>query len=163
MVRRLRSNVRLAKAAAFVLVAVLLVVFVFQVYWALGGLWGLSEALGQEISETSPPLQIASAIVALVLLAAVLAVLGRVGVWGAQLPSRLFQVGTWALTIALLLVALANFTAQTALERFGFAPLALVLAALSALVALSPTSDGRAHAAGDPKRELRREAVGRPG
>ena len=158
MVTRLRSDA-VAKRAAAVVAASLAVVVAFQIYWALGGVWGLTQALGRTVDESSAGLQLASAAVSLVLVAAILIVLGRVGLWRSRLPFALFRSGAWALTAVLLLVALNNAAAGTAWERFVFAPFTLALAVLCAFVSLAPVgnairvrdsvrgAEGRRHAA----------------
>ena len=137
MISRLRSDA-VARRAAVLLAASLALVTAFQIYWALGGLWGLSQALGRTVEESSPGLQLASAAVSLVLVAAVLVVLVRAGLWRTRLPFSLFRWGAWALTAVLVLVALTNATAGTTWERFVFAPFALALAALCTIVSLAP-------------------------
>ena len=133
----------LARRAAVLLAALLAVVGGFHIYWAAGGTWGMSEALGGEVDDPSVELQLASAAVALFLLVAALVGLGRVGLWGERVPFSLFRWGTWALAVALALAAVNNLAGDSAWERFAFAPLALLLALLAAVVALSPAPRGR--------------------
>ena len=103
-------------------------------YWAVGGRWGLAEAVGGPEKPLPPPWAIW--LVTTLLAAGVLVVLGRLGVWGKGLPAWLFSLGCWGLTGALLLAGLLNFAAKTRWEQFLFGPLALLLAAAAALVAL---------------------------
>ena len=112
--------------------AVLALVAVLHVYWAAGGTWALSEALGGQIDDSSAALQLAAAVIALLVVGAALVVLGRLGLWGERVRFAVFRWGAWTLTVVLLLVALGNFAAETSWERFAFAPLCVVLALLGA-------------------------------
>ncbi len=118
------------------LASVLALIAVLHGYWALGGTWGLAEALGGPDKPVPPAWSIW--LVTALLVAAVLVVLGRVGIWGRPMPSRLFTMGCWGLALALFLAALINFQAHTTWERYGFGPFALALAIATALVARSP-------------------------
>lgn len=123
--------------AGYALAASLTAVAAVHVYWTLGGSWGLAEALGSEEVDASPGLRVAAGAVAVALAVAASGVLARVGVWGSGLPWALVRWGTWVLAAVLVLVAAVNALASTSLERFLFAPLALGLAALAVVVAVS--------------------------
>jgi hypothetical protein len=116
--------------------AILALIAVLHAYWALGGRWGLAEALGGP-DKPVPPAWLIWVVTALLVLA-VLVVLGRVGFWGRQWPGWLFAWGSWGLATALFLAALINFSGQTKWERLGFGPFCLLLAAATAVVARSP-------------------------
>ena len=122
-------------ATAAVLAGALALAGALHVYWLLGGEWGLAAALGREDVDSSPGLRVAAAVIALLLGLAAAGVLVRVGVWRLAVPARVLSTGAWLLVAALTLVAVANATSSTTLERFGFAPAALVLAALAVIVA----------------------------
>ena len=133
-----RTDGPLARRAAALLAALLALVAAFQIFWALGGTWGISEVLGRDVEGPSALLRIASGAVALFLVAAALVVLARVGLWRRRLPSSLVRWGPWALTVLLVFIGLNNLVAETSWERFAWGPLALVAAVLSALVGRSP-------------------------
>jgi hypothetical protein len=118
------------------LAVVLLLVAVLHAYWGLGGRWGLAQAVGGSDAPIPPGWLIW--IVVGLLVAALLAVLGRAGFWGSRVPSWVFVVGTWALALALLVAALLNFLAATKWEVFVFGPVALVRAVAAAVVASAP-------------------------
>ena len=127
----------MAVTAASILAAALALLSALHVYWALGGERWLAAALGRENAEATAGVRVAAAAIAVLLVAAAAGVLARAGVWRAPLPWRVVSVGAWLLAGALALAAVANLTGKTSLERFGFAPLALVLALLAAFVAWS--------------------------
>lgn len=106
-----------------------------QLFWALGGTWALNEASGIESNDLSTAAAIASAVLAVALLVAGLAVLGHAGYWGDRVPFRYFHRGTWLAAVALAFGGLLNLFGASAWERFLFGPLALVLAALAIVVA----------------------------
>jgi hypothetical protein len=80
-------------------------------------------------------------LVATLLVAAALVVLGRLGIWGQRLPRWIFIAGIWGLVAALLMAAFLNLRAVTVWERFVFAPFSLVLALGAAYVAGGPQRD----------------------
>ncbi len=122
---------------ALVLVAALGALALLHVYWALGGEFGLAAALGRESVDPTAGLRAGGAVIAFLLVLAAAGVLARVGLWKSPVPWGLLRVGAWVLVAALALVAVANATAQTSLERYAFAPAALALAVLAAIVARS--------------------------
>lgn len=128
---------RAPAAAAIALSLALALAAGFQLFWTLGGEWGLAAALGEDEVEATAGLRVASAVIALLLAVAAAGVLARVGLWRLPLPRRLLAVGPWVLAAALVLVAAANAVGETSLERFGFAPIALTLAVLAVVVARS--------------------------
>lgn len=133
-VEALPLSVRLAAEAlwrALVLVAGL------HLYWTLGGTWAVHAASGGEFSEATTGLRVQSALMVVVLVAAVLVVRARAGLWRAPISDRAVRVAMWVLTAALALAALVNVAAATNWERFGIGPLVLVLALLSLVVARS--------------------------
>ena len=69
-----------------------------------------------------------------VFFAAALVVLGRAGYWGMRL-SGVYRVGTLLLAVAMGLGAVMNLASSSVWERFIWAPVALVLAASSFIVA----------------------------
>jgi hypothetical protein len=69
---------------------------------------------------------------------AALVVLGRAGYWTSAFPPSIFRWGTWILVVAMTLSALANFASPSKWERFLMGPVALLLALLCVVVAVSP-------------------------
>ena len=122
---------------AYVLAAALAALAGLHLYWALGGRWGLSAALGRPRVDATATVRAAAAVIVLALAVAAAGVLARVGVWGRWLPWSLLKWGGWVLVGGLVLVALANATSSTGLEQVVFAPIALGLAVLATAVARS--------------------------
>jgi hypothetical protein len=105
----------------------LAIVAAFQVALALGVPWGRAAYGGT--SETLPPeLRVASTVAAIVWLLAAAVILGRAGYWGSPRWAAIFRRGTWLVAGLLGLGALVNFASSSPWERFGWGPLALLLA-----------------------------------
>lgn len=83
-----------------------------------------------------PSLRIASAVTILIYGLGALLVLRRAGFPIRWISPRFAHWGTWALVIILTLAALPNFVSQSPWEQFLLGPTALLLAALSLVVAL---------------------------
>ena len=126
-----------ARVGGYVLGAALGALAGLHLYWALGGEWGLAAALGLDDVEATAAVRVAAAVIVVVLAVAAAGVLARVGVWGGGLPWPLVKGGAWTLAGGLALVAVVNATSSTRLEQVVFAPAALALAVLAALVARS--------------------------
>lgn len=109
----------------------------FQLLLALGAAWGSAAYGGFHEGVLPPRLRIASAVSAVVLVAAALVVLGHGEYWGASLPSGIFYWGTWLLVALTTLSALANSASSSNWERFLWAPVALLLAFLCLVVLLA--------------------------
>lgn len=112
-----------------------------QVFWTLGGTWGVHAASGGVYEEVTTALRVQSAFAAVLFVAGCLVVLARVGLWTAPVSFRLVRIGAWVLTVALWLGALVNVAAPTNWERYGNGSVALVLAILALVVARA----GREH------------------
>jgi hypothetical protein len=107
----------------------------FQAALAAGAPWGYA-AWGGEKADLSAAQQSASAVAAVIYVAAALIVLCRAGVmWPARSDAAIVRWGTWFFAAALALGALPNFASQSRWENFILGPLALVLAALCVVVA----------------------------
>jgi hypothetical protein len=93
----------------------------------------------------------ASAVAAVIYVAAALIVLRRAGViWRARSDTAVFRWGTWFFAAAMALGALTNFASQSRWENFILGPPALLLAALCFVVARRASTQselGRAQAA----------------
>jgi hypothetical protein len=116
----------------FLLAGFLAAVAALHAYWALGGRWGLQTAVGE--GNPLPPAPVIWVVV-FGLIAALLVVLGQIGLWGRAVPEWVFRWGTWALCIVLVAVAVLNFAAGSTWEMLVFAPFTAVLALLAAVVA----------------------------
>ncbi len=104
-----------------------------HVYWMLGGTWGLGG------SDSTTGIRIVAAVVFLLLVAAMLVVLTRVGLWQQTLVSdRRIRILAWALAAFFLFHALASFAegwAGIADEWWLYGPSGLVIGLLALIVA----------------------------
>ena len=83
----------------------------------------------------------ASAVAAVVYVAAALIVLCRAGsMWRARRKAVLFRWGAWFLAIAMAMGSVSNLASQSRWENFVFGPLALAMAALCLVVAGATTA-----------------------
>jgi len=119
-----------AAAAGFLAIAA------FQAALALGAPLGRA-AWGGIHAHLPVKLRIASAFAAGVWVLAALIILGRAGFHVSRLPPAFDRWGTWILFGVNLLAALMNFASHSSWERFFWAPVALILAVLCLVVALS--------------------------
>ena len=110
-----------------------------HLYWILGGSWGLHRSVEGQIEEsTTPGIRVVAAIVLVLVVAAVLVVLARVGLWQQTFVSdRVVRVLAWAVAVVFLLEALAGFTYSREYEWWLYAPVALALGLLALVVARS--------------------------
>jgi hypothetical protein len=101
-----------------------------HVYWMLGGTWGLHQS-------TSPGIRVVAAVVVVLLVAAVLVVRARVGLWQqAFVSDRMVRFFAWALPAVFLVETLAAFTwSRGDPEWWLYGPVSLVLAVLALVVA----------------------------
>ena len=108
---------------------------VFQVALTAGAPLGRA-AWGGRSTYLPNSLRIASAITIVVYVLGALLVLRRAGFPIRWISAVFARWGTWAFVIILTLAALVNFLSQSPWERFLLAPTALLLAALSLIVAI---------------------------
>jgi hypothetical protein len=109
----------------------------FQAALALGAPLGRA-AWGGKSRELPANLRRASAVAVVIWLLAAIVILGRAGIEIVPLPDVILVWGSWALVVASVLGAIVNVASSSPWERFGWAPLSLVLALLSSVVASSP-------------------------
>jgi hypothetical protein len=103
-----------------------------HVYWMLGGTWGL----GGEGNFSATGVRVVGAVVVLLLVAAVLVVLARVGLWQQAIVSdRVIRFFAWALAGVFLLETVAAFTWGKGSEWWLYGPVSLVLGLLALVVA----------------------------
>ena len=130
------TNLIPAQTAAVVAAVGFLVIAVFQVALAAGAPLGRA-AWGGAVARLPSRLRRASAVSAVIWLVAAVLILGRVGIEIVPLPAVVTTVGAWVLVVVSVLGALVNVASSSRWERFGWGPLALVLAFLSLVVAIS--------------------------
>ena len=106
---------------------------VFQLAIALGAPLGEASWGGTHRGVLPPNLRAASAVAVLVWSFAALVSLGRAGL--GPLSGSWLDVAAWVVVGILALGAIMNAASSSRWERFGWSPFALVLAALSAVVA----------------------------
>jgi uncharacterized protein DUF3995 len=117
-----------------------------HVYWMLGGTWGLyTNGIHDDVASTGT--RVVSAVVVLLLVAAVLVVLARVGVWKQRWVSdRMIRAFAWALAAVFLLETLGAFTWSR--DEWGwwmYGPVSLLIAVPALVVASSDGSGPRVH------------------
>jgi hypothetical protein len=130
-----RAFVRLA---AIVVAVGLTSLAVFQVALIGGAPLGRA-AWGGRSTYLPNSLRITSAVTILIYVLRALLVLRRAGFPVRWISPGFARWGTWAFVIILTLAALVNFLSQSPRERFLLAPTALLLAALSLIVAIEGT------------------------
>lgn len=130
------SDLAPASFAALAAAAGFLVIAAFQAALALGAPLGRA-AWGGAHERLPTHLRIGSTVAILIWLLAALIVLARGGLAVVQLPTAVVEWGTWALVVVNVLGAIVNIASSSPWERFGWAPLALILAILCLTLALS--------------------------
>ena len=142
---------------AVALAAVLVLIAVLHVHWAVGGRWGRAAAVpARRVVPASArpderpaftPTSLATAAVAALVFLAALAPLGAVGLVPLPVPSAFTHVGVWLRAAALLLRTVGDFryvgvfkrvrgTRFAKLDTRLYTPLCLLLAALALNVAV---------------------------
>ncbi len=124
-----------ARPAAAVAASIFVVVAGFNVFWALGGSWGLSAHMGGAYRELPAGLRAADAVAAVLLAVGAIIALGRAGYRTFGLPFSVFRWGMWVFVAITALSTLANFASSSNWERFLNAPIALLLTGLCLIVA----------------------------
>lgn len=135
MTPRTEGATRRVRAAALLLIAGLVSgPLATHVYWMLGGTWGL----GGEGNYQATGVRVVGAVISLLLIAAVLVVLARVGLWQQRIVSdRVIRFFAWALAAFFLLETLAAFTWGRGSEWWLYGPVSLVLGLVGLIVASS--------------------------
>ena len=110
-----------------------------HLYWMLGGTWGLHRSVGGHVEEsTTTGIRVVAAIVLVLVIAAVMVVLARVGLWQqALVPDRVIRLLAWAVAGVFLLETMAGLTYSREYEWWLYAPVSLVLGLLAVVVARS--------------------------
>ena len=90
----------MARVVGIVAAAVLLGLGALHVYWAGGGRWGTDVTVPtRDGNRVFVPSLAATLTVAMLLCAAALVILGRLGLWGQWLPRWPFVAGVWTLVV----------------------------------------------------------------
>ena len=90
----------MARVVGIVAAAVLLGLGALHVYWAGGGRWGTDVTVPtRDGNRVFVPSSAATLMVAMLLFAAALVILGRLGLWGQWLPRWPFVAGAWTLVV----------------------------------------------------------------
>jgi hypothetical protein len=121
---------RVRVVAALLMVGLLAGPVGTHVYWMLGGTWGLH-------AESTAGIRVVAALVVMLLVAAVLVVLARVGFWQQTFVSeRVIRVFAWALAAVFLVETVAAFTWSLGEpEWWLYGPVSLVICVLALVVA----------------------------
>ena len=138
MAVRLKGASRRVRVAALLLVAGLVAgPMSTHVYRLLGGTWGLyTNGVREEVVSTGT--RVVAGVVIVLLVAAVLVVLARVGLWQQALVSeRMIRLSAWALAGLFVLETLAAFTWSRGTYGWWwlYGPVSLVIGVLALVVA----------------------------
>jgi hypothetical protein len=125
-----------ARIAAVAVAVGFLLQAAFQAALAVGAPLGSASWGGAYEGQLPTGLRIASGVAVCVYVLFALIVLGRGGIRGVPLPYGVLRWGTWVLAGLMLVGALPNLASSSGWERFGWGPLALILALLCLFVAL---------------------------
>jgi hypothetical protein len=139
----------MARAVAMLAAAVLFSLAALHAYWACGGRWGSDVAVPKRGAQPLfTPGPAPTLIVAVLLLAAALVLLGRVGLWGSWIPIWIFVGGSWTLAIVFAARVVGDLhwfglfkqvrgTPFACWDTWLYVPLAGLLALAALLVALN--------------------------
>jgi hypothetical protein len=128
------------------LAVVFAILSLFHIFWAAGGRLGGKAAIPTANGERLfNPSTLGTILVAAALLLAMLVVLGRIGVWGANLPAWIFHLGASGISLLFLLRAIGDFhylgffksVSETDFARWDtwlFSPLCLFIAVVAFLI-----------------------------
>lgn len=124
-------------AAAALAASGYVVIAAFQLALAAGAPLGRASWGGAYEGRLPRNLRLASGVAVIIWLLAALIVLDRAGLGPLELPDWVAYAGTWFFALLSAVGALVNFASSSPYERFGWGPLAAVLAVLTGYVALS--------------------------
>jgi hypothetical protein len=134
----------MVRTAAMAAAVGFLVIAAFEATLALGAPLGRAAMGGFYEQQLPMGLRIVAGVGVGLWLLAVLIVLGRAGFEVIPLPAAILRWGTWVLVGLLFVGAVMNIASSSPWERFGGAPVALILGVLCLIVARSePVSGGR--------------------
>jgi hypothetical protein len=124
------------RSAALIATAGLVAIAGFQLALALGAPLGRA-AWGGTYDRLPAQLRVSSAVAVVVWLVAGAIILARANVVTLPLPPEVITWGAWIVVVLLGLGAIVNFASRSPWERFGWGPLATILAVLCVVVATS--------------------------
>ncbi len=124
------------QSAATLVTIGLLVLIAFQAALAAGAPWGRAAWGGKHHGVLPRNLRIGSAMAVVVWALVALVILDRAGMPIIDLPDQISYWGTWLLVPLLVLGAIMNAASSSPYERYGWGPLAAVMALLTLVVAL---------------------------
>ena len=130
------------RTAAMVAAGGFLVIAAFQVALMLGAPLGRAAWGGAYEGQLPIGLRIASGVAVGVWLLAALIVLGRAGYKVVPLSAGVLRWGTWVLVGLLFVGVVMNIASSSEWERFGWAPVTLILGVLCLIVARSEPVSG---------------------
>ncbi len=133
---------KLTLMSGYIAASLFMMISLLHTYWALGGKRWLEKAIPTEGGQPlfDPPAFV-TLLVALAFAAAMLLVLGKMGIWGAGWPQWIFVSGTWALCVIFLLRALMGFWQSDGVDEHAylelriFTPFSLFVALICSIVA----------------------------
>lgn len=129
------------------LAVVFAILSLLHIFWAAGGRLGGSAAVPSGVNgeRLFNPSTFSTILVAAALLLAMLVVLGRIGIWGGNLPAWIFHLGASGISLLFLLRAIGDFrylgffksVTETDFARWDtllYSPLCLFIAAVAFLI-----------------------------
>ena len=133
----------MVRTAAMAAAVGFLVIAAFEAALVLGAPLGRAAMGGFYEQQLPIGLRIASGVAVGVWLLAALIVLGRAGFKVVPLPAGVLRWGTWGLVGLMFVGLVMNIASSSGWERFGWAPVTLILGVLCLIVARSePVSGG---------------------
>lgn len=124
-----------ARTAAWGIVGFMTGFLALNTYWGLGGTAGVAWVLGCDCTVPLAAVWVQEAAI----VAGIGIVLGRAGIRRSALPDWILGAGIWAMAASFVAVGLQNLLGDnTTQARLLFAPTALTLSALCAVVARAP-------------------------
>ncbi len=135
--------------AGYIVIAVFVLIGLMHVYWGLGGDCPIEAAIPHiDGKPRFLPNKPAIWLVVVAVVAGILIILGRMGIWQPNMPSWVFTRGTWAIFVVFLVRSIGNFWFYGLFKRIRdtkfaywdtrlYVPLCLIMVGLTLIVALS--------------------------
>lgn len=139
---------QVGKFVGYLIVAVFGLIGAIHIYWGLGGYYPVEATIPHiDGKPRFIPTKTAIWMVVVALIAGILIVLGRLEIWGANLPAWIFKSGIWAIFIVFLLRSIGNFWFYGLFKRIIdtkfaywdtrlYVPFCLLMAFLTLIVAM---------------------------
>jgi hypothetical protein len=135
-ITKLETPAALRRPAAIILAIAMLASAMLHLYWVMGGTWFLATALNMEVEQLPDNLVALTWILALGMVAAALIAVCRARLIKTRLPQWLFAAALWVFAFLMFAGAVFNALIPRFWDRWVFAPIFLLLAILSLIVAL---------------------------